>query len=382
MSSVAIRSIEFENYRCLRKARLDFGPFTVLVGGNGTGKSSVLRGLMVGGDQFSIREEDISDRLRKRTIQLRVQHQSGEFTYRSVGEGYSGPQPGTRQLLHLDLGGLRAPNQLQSARVLAPNGQNVANVLASLTRVRQQELSERFCALVPLYADVDFHPLGGGNLTLRFQDRWSKVWYQPQDVSDGTMLVLAYLLLLHQEPQVDLIAIEEPERGLHPYLLGQLVQFLRAMAQGKIGDRPVQIVAATHSAEFLNHLEPEEVRFLSRADSDGSTIIERAPSDTPDWRRAFMEYDSALGSMWLSGVGGSRVADTDADAGRRLRRGAGNSTASSYCQGTRRAALRLRARRCSRPRATHDRLPRPQADSHASFRGTAESHRSTPSTWQ
>lgn len=298
MSSVAIRSIEFENYRCLKKARLEFGPLTVLVGGNGTGKSSVLRALMW--DQLGVRKEDVTDRAPKRAIQLRIQHRDGEFILQG-GSSVSGPPPGSRQLLHLDLNGLRAPNQLQSELRLATSGQNMANVLASLTRVRQQQLSERFCALVPLYADVDTKPLASGSHTLRFQDRWSKVWYQPQDVSDGTLLVLAYLLLLYQEPQVDLIAIEEPERGLHPYLLGQLVQFLRAMAHGKIGGRPVQIVAATHSAEFLNHLEPEEVRFLSRSDPDGSTIIEQAPSDTPDWRRAFMEYDSALGSMWLSG---------------------------------------------------------------------------------
>jgi len=301
MSSVAIRSIEFENYRCLRKARLEFGPFTVLVGGNGTGKSSVLRALLC--DQFGLREEDITGRSQKRTIHLRIQHAGGELLVsrsRSGGTGAGGLTV-TRQLLHLELNGMRAPNHLKAARVLSTSGENMANVLTSLTRVRQQQLSERFCALVPLYADVDFQPLQEGFLTLRFQDRWSRIWYLPDDVSDGTMLVLAYLLLLYQEPQVDLVAIEEPERGLHPYLLGQLVRFFRAMAEGKVGDRPVQIVVATHSAEFLNHLEPDEVRFLSRASDDGSTVIERAPSDTPDWRRAFTEYDSALGSLWLSG---------------------------------------------------------------------------------
>lgn len=298
MGSLAISSIQIENYRCLKNVRLDFDPLTVLVGGNGTGKSSVLRALAQ--DPVRWTDADVTDRSPKRAIQFRIQHKGGDFTVSSHG-AFSGSAPGARQLLHLDLNGMRSPNQLQKARVLDLNGGNMANVLASLTRTSQQELSKRFCALVPLYADVDFEPLGGGSLTLRFQDRWNKAWYQPQYVSDGTMLVLAYLLLLHQEPQVSLIAIEEPERGLHPYLLGQLVQFLRSMARGEIGNRTVQIVAATHSAELLNHLEPSEVRFLSRADRDGSTIVERAPSDTPDWRRAFTEYDSALGSMWLSG---------------------------------------------------------------------------------
>jgi predicted ATPase len=302
MSSVAIRSIEFENYRCLKKARLEFGPLTVLVGGNGTGKTSVLRALTW--DQSGLNKDDVTGQSPHHSAELRVAHRSGQTKVawnRGSGVSSSGPVPGARQLLHLELKALRTPVQLEAARVLSADGLNMANVLASLSRVFQRELSERFCALIPLYADVDFQPVSQGHLTLRFQDRWSKVWYLPKDVSDGTMLVLAYLLLLHQEPQVDLIAIEEPERGLHPYLLGQLVQFLRAMAQGKIGDRAVQIVAATHSAEFLNHLEPDEVRFLSRDNTDGSTLIETVQSDTPDWRRAFTEYDSALGSMWLSG---------------------------------------------------------------------------------
>jgi predicted ATPase len=295
---LAISSLEIQNYRCLKSVRIDFDPLTVLVGGNGTGKSSVLRALLWNSPSWS--DRDVTDRSARRAILVRMSHQNGTVEVSSRGIR-TGQVPGSCQLLHLDLKGMRSPQQLQKARMLDTSGGNMANVLASLTRASQQELSKRFCALVPLYADVDFDPVSVGNLTLRFQDRWSKVWYRPEEVSDGTMLVLAYLLLQHQEPQVDLIAIEEPERGLHPYLLGQLVQFLRSMAHGKIGDRRVQIVAATHSAEFLNHLEPSEVRFLSRADGDGSTIVEKAPADTPDWRRAFTEYDSALGSMWLSG---------------------------------------------------------------------------------
>lgn len=115
------------------------------------------------------------------------------------------------------------------------------------------------------------------------------------------MLVTAYVLLQHQDPAVDLIAIEEPERGIHPYLLGELVNMWRKMSRGEIGPRPVQIVLATHSAELLDHVEPSEVRFLRRDSSTGEVVVEEAPANTEGWREAYRTYQDSLGSMWLSG---------------------------------------------------------------------------------
>src|SRR6266849_6070325 len=115
------------------------------------------------------------------------------------------------------------------------------------------------------------------------------------------MLVTAYLLLQYQNPPPDLLAIEEPERGLHPYLLGELVSLWRKMTRGEIGPRQVQIVLATHSAELLDHLQPSEVRFLTRAPGTGEVKIEEVSADTEDWRKAYSTYQDSLGSMWLSG---------------------------------------------------------------------------------
>jgi predicted ATPase len=296
-----IRSIEFTNYRSLRKARLDLGPLTVLVGGNGTGKSSVLRAIRL---ETNLGPDDVTNRVRSGAGAIEIAREDGTKTRIDFDSDNRADIRGPRvrcQLIHLDLGRMRQPIQLAPQPELSADGGNIANVWDSLTRARKQELSQQFCELVPLYADVDEQALGNGNLTLRFQDRWSKVWYQPSQVSDGTMLVLAYLLLLRQETPIDLIAIEEPERGLHPYLLGHLVRLLRAMSRGEVGGRAVQIVAATHSADLLNHLEPDEVRFLSRDDQDGMTIIESVRSGDPGWRQAFTEYDASLGTMWLSG---------------------------------------------------------------------------------
>lgn len=75
---------------------------------------------------------------------------------------------------------------------------------------------------------------------------------------------------------------------------------LRGLASGSIGSRKVQIVLATYSAELLEYLQPDEVRFLSRQ-QDGSVTIEEAPVNDPDWRRVYDEYQQSLGGLWLSG---------------------------------------------------------------------------------
>jgi predicted ATPase len=185
---------------------------------------------------------------------------------------------------------------------LDANGGNLANVFGSLTRSQQADLAKQLCSLVPLFQDVDVVPVVAGEHALRFQDRWnSDLWYAPAQVSDGTMLLTAFLTLQYQDPPVTLLAIEEPERGLHPYLLEQLVAFLRRLARGEIGKAPIQVVLATHSPELLEYLEPQEVRFVERDPDDGSTVVKAIPSADPDWARYFEEYRRSLREAWLSG---------------------------------------------------------------------------------
>jgi predicted ATPase len=208
----------------------------------------------------------------------------------------------TGQLVHWDLRDLRQHNQAEQATKLETNGANLANVFASLTRAEQQRLVETFSALVPAIADVGARLGTKGSRRLVFQDRWDPdVWFEPDEVSDGTILVLAYLTLAYQPRPANLLAIEAPERGLHPYLLDQMVKLLRRLTAGDLGAPPIQVVLATHSSEFLAYVQPEEVRFLTRDPATGAVRVEQAPTDSRDWVNAYREYNDSMGGMWLSG---------------------------------------------------------------------------------
>lgn len=294
-----IRQLVIENFRCLRAVTLRLEPLTVFVGANASGQSSVFAALRAQFTKDSLWARDPS-----LTAKVTARTTRGEFvrSFRAPATTTGTPEWPRCQLFQLDPDQLRLPNQLAEARELAGNGCGLANVFATLTRREQDAIAQQFCRLVPLFADVAPRPMAQGNHRIVFQDRWHpEVWYEPGQVSDGSMLVLAFLLLPHQSPPPDVIAIEEPERGLHPYLLDQLVRTLRRLAGGEIGPHPVQVLLSTHSAQLLECVAPAEVRFFRRAPANGETLVEQPPVDDPRWLQALRQYDAAVGDPWLAG---------------------------------------------------------------------------------
>lgn len=305
-----LKRVRVRNYRCLKDVELLLGGLTILVGPNASGKSALLSALRTDFTR-TVHSNDVWSHDSSLAIGAEFESDKGLAVgswspSRPEAWKWDGRHPGPgsheSQSLQLDVTHLRTQNLLAGETRLSASGGNLTNVFATLTRQQQQSVASEFCRLVPFFGDLNTKPTASGQHALRFQDRWrSDVWYSPQEVSDGTMLVLAYLLLQYQTPQVDLVTIEEPERGLHPYLLGEVLDVLRRMSRGEVGPKPVQFVLATHSAELLNYAEPSEVRFLERSVEDGSVRIASAPSQGPDWAQYFREYQDALGGAWLSG---------------------------------------------------------------------------------
>jgi predicted ATPase len=294
-----LHGVRIQNYKGLRDVRLTLGPLTALVGPNGSGKSSVLAAL----DPGTPWNPSTVGWRHGPSLEVTVQYLQTEGGTTRTLQGISGKSPVfSYQFLRLDLNLMREPNMLSPAPRLDAAGQMLANAFGTLTRKQQSSLAAQLCALVPTFSDVDLVPVGGGKHTLRFHDRWdTSVSYSPVEVSDGTMLVLAFLLIQYQQQAPDLLAIEEPERGLHPYLVGELVAFLRRLSKGELGGKPIQIVLATQSADLLDHLKPEEVRFLNRNPSDGSIRVDTVDTKSPGWDEAFARYKKSLASAWLAG---------------------------------------------------------------------------------
>ncbi len=256
-----LQSVHFKNFRCLRDTQLNLTPLTVLVGANASGKSAVLEGLR--------------------------SHLEGSHAIQSLA---------------LDPVALRGENSLAAAHQLSRTGDNLTNVFATLTRRQRAAIAHELCQWVPPFSDVDREATQQGRHRLCFQDRWAPDrWLTPSQVSDGTMLVLAFLVLPYQALAPDLLTLEEPERALHPYLLEELLRLLRKLTTGELGQKPVQVVLATHSAQVLESFRPEEVRFLTRSPEEGAVQVHEARTDSTHWQQVYQEHCGSLGSLWLSG---------------------------------------------------------------------------------
>ena len=110
--------------------------------------------------------------------------------------------------------------------------------------------------------------------------------------SDGTLKMLAYLVLLYDPSPPPFIGIEEPENFLHPRLLQGLAEECRAASER------AQLLATTHSPFFLNALAPGEVRVLFR-NPEGYTQAMTA-SDIVGIKE-FVDEGGLLGQLWMEG---------------------------------------------------------------------------------
>ncbi len=96
-------------------------------------------------------------------------------------------------------------------------------------------------------------------MLLRFQDGSFKTPFLDRYVSDGTIKMFAYLVLLHDPNPHPLLCIEEPENQLYPQLMAELAEEFRLYAR-----RGGQVMISTHSPDFLNATELDEVFWYAR----------------------------------------------------------------------------------------------------------------------
>lgn len=178
---------------------------------------------------------------------------------------------------------------------LSRSGDNLANVVQYLVERHPDRLEEIFRTLrrrIPRIDKVLAEPMPDGRLLLTIKDAPFENPILAKFASDGTLKMLAYLVLLHDPTPAPFIGIEEPENFLHPRLLYELAEECRGAAQSS------QVLVTTHSPFFINALKSSEVRVLYRAE-DGYTKIQTA-SDI----RGVNEFISAgamLGDLWLEG---------------------------------------------------------------------------------
>ncbi|WP_041584534.1 AAA family ATPase [Syntrophus aciditrophicus] len=182
------------------------------------------------------------------------------------------------------------------AEHLSTRGDNVAQVAQFLYDHHPDRFNNILDAMkrrIPGVEKVEAKPTEDGRLVLRFQDGAFKDPFIARYVSDGTIKMFAYLVLLHDPNPFPLLAVEEPENQLYPELLQELAEEFRDYAR-----RGGQVFISTHSPEFMNGLYLDEIYWLSK--KDGYSTIYRG-ADSEVLKRLVAEGDHP-GALWRQGV--------------------------------------------------------------------------------
>ena len=183
-------------------------------------------------------------------------------------------------------------------RRLSIHGDNLANVVQYMKREHPDEFDgilRKIATRVPGIDRIKAVQSEDGRLLLRFNDRgFVDPFYAPQ-MSDGTLKLFAYLLLMEDPNPPSFICIEEPENGLYHKLLEVLAAEFRAHATGE--SNAPQIFVTTHQPYFVDALTPEEVWVLEKG-ADGFATISRASDDKIV--KAMVDEGLPLGSLWYS----------------------------------------------------------------------------------
>ncbi|NVK18521.1 MAG: AAA family ATPase [Methylocystaceae bacterium] len=145
---------------------------------------------------------------------------------------------------------------------------------------------------VPGITSVDAKTTEEGRVLLRFQDGAFEDPFLARYVSDGTIKMFAYLVLLYDPTPHPLLCVEEPENQLYPNLLWELAEEFRAYAE-----RGGQVFVSSHSPDFLNAVKLEEVYWLVK--KEGRTHIKRAQDNSQI--AAYMADGDQMGYLWKEG---------------------------------------------------------------------------------
>jgi predicted ATPase len=178
------------------------------------------------------------------------------------------------------------------------HGDNLGNVVQFMEREYPKQfraILERIAAKIPGITRIDTERTPDGRLLLRFNDRGFQDPFYAQQMSDGTLKIFAYLLLLEDPAPPPFLCVEEPENGLYHKLLETLAKELREHATGRKSGS--QVFVTTHMPYFVDALSPEEVWILEKG-TDGFSVIKRA-SDDATVDNMVME-GLPLGGLWYS----------------------------------------------------------------------------------
>ncbi len=189
----------------------------------------------------------------------------------------------------------RNEQEVSFAEHLSREGENLSVVIDYLHRDHPAILKtiiEKLKRRIPGIVNAETKTTEEGKVLLKIQDKSFNEPFLVRYVSDGTIKMLAYLVLLYDPKPHPLLCVEEPENQLYPKLLRELAEEFEEYAE-----RNSQVFVSTHSPDFLNAVKLDNVFMLIK--EKGYTTIKRASHD--DQLKIYTDDGAKMGELWQEG---------------------------------------------------------------------------------
>lgn len=182
---------------------------------------------------------------------------------------------------------------------LKNDGANIAPLLYRLKREEgkcYQRIIDTLRLILPFFFDFELIP-EHGSLLFAWRERNSDLIFDVSQASDGMLRAIALVTLLLQPEEIlpDLVIIDEPELGLHPYAINVIGGLIRALSE------KVQVIVATQSPAFVDCFEPSEIVVVER---EGRASTFRRLEDSESLQEWLKTY--SLSELWEKNVIGGR----------------------------------------------------------------------------
>jgi predicted ATPase len=195
----------------------------------------------------------------------------------------------------------RGDKEESDAEHLSSSGDNLPSVARHLYEQHPDlfaSIKRRMQERVPGISDIEVTVTEDGRLLMRYRDGAFKEPFIDRNVSDGTIKMFAYLVLLADPKPHPVLCVEEPENQLYPELMGVLAEeFLQYAERGG------QVFVSTHSPDFLNAVPLASIYWLEK--DAGETVIHRA-AEAPALVR-LVDAGDLPGQLWHQGLFNSKA---------------------------------------------------------------------------